>query len=210
MNALIVLMILLGLVAPAQAIKVSVGIPVVDVTQSALVCRARPRLFPEGEGSKSTRADARRGGEPGVDRRQRRVHHGADGGGASGAARRAAEGDVQRIPQADILALCPSRRFARPRISAAKKSRYRASARRGTRRCASGSSKTAWTKIAKWRSSPSAPRRRGWARFQATGVVDAAMMTFPHNITAAEAGLSRAGVIHRLGHHPAPGRHRDP
>ncbi len=43
-------------------------------------------------------------------------------------------------------------------------------------------------KIATWRSSPSAPLRRGWARSLA-GVVDAAMMTFPHNITAAESGF---------------------
>ena len=36
MNVLIVLLILLGLTVPAQARKVSVGIPVVDVSQSAL------------------------------------------------------------------------------------------------------------------------------------------------------------------------------
>ena len=34
-----------------------------------------------------------------------------------------------------------------------------------------------------------------------TGVVDAAMMTFPHNITAAECGFSRVGIVHRFGHH---------
>ena len=49
MNALIVLMILLALVAPAQARKVSVGIPVVDVTQSALyVARDRGYFHKEG------------------------------------------------------------------------------------------------------------------------------------------------------------------
>ena len=43
----------------------------------------------------------------------------------------------------------------------------------------------------------------------ATGVVDAAMMTFPHNITAARAGLSRADIVHRFGYHPVTRRHCD-
>ena len=49
MNVLIVLLILLGLTVPAQARKVSVGIPVVDVSQSALyVARDRGYFHKEG------------------------------------------------------------------------------------------------------------------------------------------------------------------
>ena len=49
MNVLIVLLMVLGIALPAQARKVSVGIPVVDVSQSALYV-ARDRGYFQKEG----------------------------------------------------------------------------------------------------------------------------------------------------------------
>ena len=187
MNALIVLMILLALVAPAQARKVSVGIPVVDVTQSALYV-ARDRGYFHKEGLEVDFV-LMRGGMA----NQALITGNVDFTTVPTAALQAG---LQGAPVKVLLSTFHKPMFwlyARPAIRTAKDLS-------GKKVAVSSLGAAGDSALREWLKHNGMDENREVAILAigttatrlaslGTGVVDAAMMTFPHNITAAEQGF---------------------
>ena len=187
MNVVIVLLILLGLTVPAHARKVSVGIPVVDVSQSVLYV-ARDRGYFQKEGLE-VELVLMRGGVA----NQALITGNVDFTTVPTAALQAG---LQGAPVKVLLST-----FHKPMFWLYSRQAIRAPKDLSGKKVAVSSLGAAGdSALREWLKKSGMDENREVAILAigttatrlgslSTGVVDAAMMTFPHNITAAEQGF---------------------
>ena len=187
MNVIVVLLVVLGFAVPAQARKVSVGIPVVDVSQSALYV-ARDRGYYQKEGLE-VELVLMRGGVA----NQALITGNVDFTTVPTAALQAG---LQGAPVKVLLST-----FHKPMFWLYSRQAIRTAKDLSGKKVAVSSLGAAGdSALREWLKKNGMDENREVAILAigttatrlgslATGVVDAAMMTFPHNITAAEQGF---------------------